>query len=624
MASAGLMSQALNGPQGHSTLKLVVALVALLVALQPSPLGAETLREALIAAYQHNPRLDAERARLRATDESVPQAKSGYRPRAELEGDVGHQTLTTKPRSLSDGSGGTAGYGVTVRQDVFNGFRTMNSVREAESNVRAGRENLRTVEQQTLLEAVTAYADVIRDTALIRLRENAVAVLTKDLQAAEARRSVREVTRTDVAQAQARRARAVSQLDLAKANLRTARAIYERVMGRPANGLMEPALPRRLLPPSVDEAIKTGEREHPNVIAALFREKAARHTVDRIWGELLPSARLEATYGTRYDPSKTVDEQTSGVISGRVTVPLYEGGETQARVRAAKHSHVARLQEIEQARAETQTNVVTAWSRYQAADAQLRSDRVQVMAAKTALEGTREEERVGQRTLLDVLNAEQELLDAEVQQVVTKRDLIVASFTVLSAIGRLNPDELKLGAEQYDAEAHYNEVTAKWWGVSITHPNGRKELLERVDDWGAEDRYAMRQRPGSCEGLGRQCAEPALPLVPTTSDPLDRSHLPPPRKSWTTTPDDAPDVIALPPHDEPVEPGPTAAPLRLKPTAATPRVTATRRPDATAGPEPKPAAVRAVRAPKVEPVAPRLITGPVPEVVAPRLRGQLN
>jgi outer membrane protein len=177
-------------------------------------------------------------------------------------------------------------------------------------------------------------------------------------------------------------------------------------------------------------------------------------------------------------------------VSGRVSMPLYEGGETQARVRAAKHTHVARLQEIEQARSESNALAITAWSRLNAARAQMQSDKVGVDAARTALEGTREEERVGQRTLLDVLNAEQELLDAEVQQVVTKREVIVASFTLLAAIGRLNADELKLTNSVYDPEVHYEEVQRKWWGISTTHASGRTEILDMMDDWSAPDPYA--------------------------------------------------------------------------------------------------------------------------------------
>lgn len=471
-----------------------VSLAALLAFQSVAPASAETLREALALAYSANPQLDAERARLRATDEGVPQAKSGFRPKAAVNADAGRQMVRTQPGTTGDGTGQTWGYSVTAEQSLFSGYRTTNGVRQAEAEVRSGRENLRNVEQQVLLAAVTAYADVLRDQALVRLRENNLKVLTQDLQAAEARRAVREVTRTDVAQAQARRARALSDLDTAKSNLRTSRAVYERVIGRPPNALSEPKPPTKLLPMNVEDVIRIAEREHPNVVSALYRERSARHAVDKIWGELLPEVSVQANYGQRFNPTRAIDEQDSASITGRLSMPLYEGGETQARVRAAKHQHVARLQEIEQARKETEAAAITAWSKLQAARAQVQSDRAAVEAASIALEGTREEEKVGQRTLLDVLNAQQELLNAEVQQVVTRREVIVASFTVLSGIGRLNADELRLTESTYDPEQHYEEVERKWWGISITHGDGRKEFIDLVDDWSAPDDYAQQIR----------------------------------------------------------------------------------------------------------------------------------
>jgi outer membrane protein len=464
--------------------------MGLWIAFLAGPADAETLREALAIAYQTNPRLDAERARLRSTDEDVPRAKSGFRPRASLDADIGRQQITTKPTTAATQTdGNTWGYTVRAEQSLFSGLRTTNAVREAEAGVRVGREQLRNVEQQVLLEAVTAYADVLRDQAIVRLRENNLAVLAKDLQATEARAAVREVTRTDVAQARSRRARASSQLDLARANLRASQAAYERVVGRAPHQLSDPPAPTRLIPVNLVDAQRIGEKEHPNVVAALYRELAARHSVDRIWGELLPEVRLEAAYTQRFQPSSALDEQRSGQIGGRVSVPLYEGGETQARVRAAKHQHVARLQEIDQARKETEALIVTSWSRMTAARAQLQSNAAAVEAARIALEGVREEEKVGQRTLLDVLNAEQELLDAEVARVGTRRDVIVATFTVLGSIGRLNAQELKLSQTIYDPEVHAEEVERKWWGVAITRPSGRVEFVDLLDDWSGHEEY---------------------------------------------------------------------------------------------------------------------------------------
>lgn len=448
--------------------------IALVIGSGSSARG-ESLRQALDSAYRLNPKLDAERARLRATDEEVPKARSGWLPSVSGSADIGQQRLKTKPDTASAGDTKPAGYGLNVSQQVFSGFRTVNTVREAEAVVRAGRENLRLVENQTLLDAVTAYADVVRDMALVRLRENNVNVLTTDLNAAETRRTVREVTRTDVAQARARRAKAVSALDAAKANLKTSRAVYERVIGHGPDRLTDPAGRLPQLPRTIDEAQAVAERESPNVVSAQYREQAARHGVDKIWGELLPDVRIEASYQRRNDYTAAIGEQDSTSITGRVNVPLYQGGETEARVRQAKHTHVSRLQEIEQARAEVQSAITAAWSRVMAARAQLKSDSVQVEANQVALEGVREEEKVGQRTLLDVLNAEQELLDAQVQLAVTRHDLVVAAYALISTMGRLTAEGIALSDDIYDPQAHYDEVRRKWYGLSISHADGRQE-----------------------------------------------------------------------------------------------------------------------------------------------------
>ena len=440
-------------------------LVSSLVPAMPSQ--AASLRDALRGAYRNNPQLDAERARLRASDEDVPRAKSGYRPTLRGALDAGVQSTTTKPKSISAGETTPWGYEVSLTQSIFSGFRTQSAVSEAEAGVRAARQNLRQVEQRTLLDAVVAYADVVRETHVLKLREHNVSVLTKEMEAAEARRAVREVTLTDVAQARARRARAVSAADLAKANLKIARASYQRVIGTPAEAVDDPATPDQLLPRSLADALSVAAQESPNVISSLFREQSARHAVDKVRGELLPQVTLEAAYGQRYDSSRTIDEQEAASITGRITVPFYEGGEVHARVRQAKHTHVSRLQEIEQARAETEANATAAWSRLIAARAQLRSDEVQVDAARVALNGVREEEKVGQRTLLDVLNAEQEYLDAQVAMIETRHDLVVAGYALLASMGRLTAEHLALDTEVYDAKAHYLEVADKWIGTTI-------------------------------------------------------------------------------------------------------------------------------------------------------------
>lgn len=463
-----------------------LAAVGLSLPYAATPTLAETLKQALSATYRYSPQLDAERARLRAIDEEVARANSGYRPNITGQADVTYQDSRTRPAGINNGGNTAKGYSINLVQPLFRGFQVTNAVNEAEAAVRAGRETLRDVERQVLLSAVTAYMDVVRDQAVVRLQENNVNVLSRELKATQDRFSVGEVTKTDVSQAVARRAGSVSQLDLARANLKTSRGSFEQVVGHPASNVSDPPVPERTLPKSLEEAISIGQRENPLLVAALYREQGARYTVDRIRGELLPSVQVEASYGERWDPSRQIEESETGTVATRMTVPIYEGGEVYARVRQAKHTHVSRIQEIEQVRTQVRQSIVAAWSQLQAARAQLQSDRTQVEANQTALAGVREEEKVGQRTLLDVLNAEQELLTSQVTLETTRRNLIVASYSVLAAIGRLDSLTLGTAAEIYDPEEHYVEVRRKWWGLSITHEDGRRE---RVDLWDSHGRH---------------------------------------------------------------------------------------------------------------------------------------
>jgi outer membrane protein len=441
------------------------------------PASAETLNESLASAYRYNPRLDAERARLRATDEDVARAISGFRPVITGSADISYEHTNTRPDSTGEGTTHPKGYSIDLVQPIFNGLQTVNAVGESEANARSGRETLRSVEQSVLLEAVTAYMDVVRDQAIVRLRENNVNVLSRELKATQDRFAVGEVTRTDVAQSEARRAGAVSALELARANLKTSRAAYERVVGHaPADLVASPEFEAGL-PKTLEESMAVGTHENPSIVGALYGEQAARYTVDRIRGELLPQVQLEASYSNRFESSRFNDETEAATVTGRLSVPFYEGGEVYARVRQAKQIQVSRLQEIEQARSETEAAITAAWSQLAASRAQLESDRVQVEANRTALSGVRAEEQVGQRTILDVLDAELELLNSEVQLATTRRTLVVNAYTLRSTVGRLDAANLGVTSTVYDPEAHYEEVRRKPWGVSITHEDGRREEL---------------------------------------------------------------------------------------------------------------------------------------------------
>jgi outer membrane protein len=457
------------------------AALALAVAVGGSavaPAWGQSLNQALTQAYRTNPQLDAARATLRATDEDVARANATYRPVVSGNATASWTRTDTQPASASPGELHPRNFGVTVAQPLFRGFRSLNQVRVAEATVRAGRETLRNVEQSVLLGAATAYMDVVRDQAIVRLGENNVRVLSNQLKATQDQFAVGEVTRTDVAQAEARRAGAVAALEVSRGNLRASRAVYERIVGSPPGQLVEAGEPLRLMPKSLSEANSIARRENPLIVNALYLEQAARYDVELTRGELLPTVSLNASYTRAYDSSRSVDQSDDRRISTTMTVPIYSGGDIEARVRQKKHIHVSRLQTIEQVRTEQLSLVVGAWARYSAAKAQGQSTAAQVRANQTALTGVREEYRVGQRTLLDVLNAEQEMLNSQVAEVTARRDATVQAFTLLQAVGRLTPAEMGLGNEYYDPEIHYLEVRRKWFGLSITHADGRREKVD--------------------------------------------------------------------------------------------------------------------------------------------------
>lgn len=487
-------------PRGGRRVGFVLRSTASLIALSccfglatlSAASAAETIKSALASAYQWNPKLDAARATLRATDEQVAIANSGYRPTLSATASAG--TVNTRSETtagtVSQSETHPHGYGVTAVQQLFKGGQVVNTVRAAEAQVRAGRETLRAVEQQVLLDSSTSFLDVIRDQAIVKLRENNVRILTEDRKQTRERFAVGEVTRTDVAQSEATLAAAVSALDLARSNLQTSRSNFERNIGHAPMSLVEPRPVDNLLPKTINEAIEISARENPNVVAALYTEQQARHTIDQIYGQLLPSANLTAQYQRQYETSTGLASQDSKSVVANVTVPLYTGGLVDAQVRQAKQTHISRLQQIEQARTETKQTVVAAWSQLIAARAQLVSDNAQVASAQTALAGVREEERVGQRTLLDVLNAEQVLLNAQVAAVSDKHNIAVAAYAVLAAMGRLNISELGGVEKVYDAEQHYHEIRRQWWGISITRADGR---VETHDLWESHGRRVSEQ-----------------------------------------------------------------------------------------------------------------------------------
>jgi outer membrane protein len=472
-----MLGRLLHRPQTSTNVVRGLCAAAAMLACG-STARAETLFEALSAAYSFNPQLDAERARLRATDEGVARANAAFRPTITGSAETGYLNSRSRPPSSGNGTTHPKNYAITLNQPLFRGFRSINGVNVAEAQVRAGRETLRTTEQTVLLSAITSFMDVVRDQAILKLRENNLKVLSDELRASQDRFKVGEVTRTDVAQSEASRAAALSAVELAKANLKGSRASYERFIGRPPSNLVEPRPLGKILPNGLQEAINISVQETPTVVGALYTEEAARFNIELIRGELLPTVGVQASYRDSFNTSRLTDESETTEVRGTLSVPLYEGGEVYARVRQAKHTHVAAIQEVQRAKTEAQSAATAAWSQHQAARAQQQSDLAAVEANRIALAGVREEEKVGQRTLLDVLNAEQAYLNAQVNLASTRRNVIVNDYTVLQAIGRLNVQELGTSPTVYDPQEHYHEVRRKWWGLDITHADGRRETMD--------------------------------------------------------------------------------------------------------------------------------------------------
>ena len=437
---------------------------------------AETLESALAQAYRNNPTLNAQRAALRVTDEGVSQAVAGYRPRVTWQFDSGYQhyestTLAggafTKTNTNISPRGGNVG----LVQTLYNGQRTGNLTRQAESAVLAGRETLRNAVQTALLDAATAYMNVLRDSAILDLQRRNVQVLQEQLKQTRDRFNVGEVTRTDVAQSESRVAAAQSQVLTAEANLKASQAAYRRVIGVEPVGLRAAMPVDRLSPQSLEASIGQGISVHPTVTASQYTVDTAQYAVKAAEGTLYPTVTAEASVQKRWDLAPGSFDQVTGTVLGRVNVPIYQGGSEYSIIRQAKETLGQRRIELDVQRDTVRASVVQGWSTLQATKAQIIAAQAQVTATEVALNGVREEARVGQRTTLDVLNAQQELVNARVSLVTAQRDRVVASFTLLAAVGRLGPQVLSLKTEDYDPRVHYHQVRDKWFGVRT--PDGR-------------------------------------------------------------------------------------------------------------------------------------------------------
>ena len=433
-----------------------------------SAAGAQTLEQALSAAYANNPELLAARAELRAVDERVPRALADWRPDVTLSSDISRQHTDFNNRRGEQAKTRTPrGATLSVTQPLFRGFRTEAGIRVAESDVQAERAQLIATEQDTLLDVVTAFMAVVRDQAVLDLNIGNEQVLRRQLEATQDRFRVGEITRTDVSQAEARLAGATADRIQAEGNLEISRASYVNVVGEaPGKLTRPPALSG--LPASLDESADVALKNHPDIVAARFGEISARENVRRVTGELLPSLNLTGTARRRFEVSEDDNRQDTGQIQLNLSVPLYQGGGVYSRLREAKQDAGQSRLDLEDARRDITESLRDAWETLATAQARIQAFQSQIQANEVALEGVQREAQVGSRTVLDVLDAEQELLDSRVSLVRAQRDEVVASYSLLEAIGSLTAADLKLPVDIYDPLKHYNEVRDKRFGGRST------------------------------------------------------------------------------------------------------------------------------------------------------------
>lgn len=461
------------------------ALICAAWPLAPAQVAAETLNSALIQAYQNNPSLNSQRAAVRATDENVPQALSGYRPRVSITATGGEQSMssTTKINAVSPNLPATystlSGYnspvsaGVTATQTLFNGFQTANRTRQAEAQVLAARATLYVTVQNVLLNAVTAYMNVLRDGAILDLQKRNVEVLQEQLRQTRDRFNVGEVTRTDVAQSESSLAAGRSQVLTAQANYTTAVATYRQIIGSNPGKLTAGTPVDRFSPRNINRAIAVGIGSHPSVAAAQYNVDVAQQQVKVAEGALYPTLSVQGSFQKNWLSQQilSIMESYNASVLGTLSVPIYQGGAEYSLIRQAKETLGQRRLDLDTARDQVRQSILAAWGQLDAAKANIEATTAQVQASEIALNGVREEARVGQRTTFDVLTAQQTLVNARVSLVTAQRDRVVASYSLLSAVGRLLPEVLGLHVPVYRAQVHYEQVRDSWAGVRT--PDGR-------------------------------------------------------------------------------------------------------------------------------------------------------
>ncbi len=448
-----------------------VSICALLSVLLSNVVMADTLNQVLSYSYENNLTLSAERTGQKMTDEEVAKAKSGYRPDISATASIGrshdkleYEKSSLMPEATYDKNPATVQ--VNINQPLFSGFSTYNSIRAAKNQVKAGRHTLQNTEQDVLLQTVSVYMNVIRDKAVLDLQENQEKVLKKHMESYKKRFKAGDLTKTDVAQSEARSAGATANRIRAEGNLKMSQALFYSVVGVEPHNLQDVHETGISLPESLEEAMDLAMKNNPKILAAQYATKAAEYTVSAKKGILSPSIYLGAAAG-RMEENTSFDRNDYWKVNANLAVPLYQTGAEYSDIRKSKLSENRYRILWNKTVQDVHAEVVSAWENYTASKAQVASIQSQIKASKMALEGVIREAKVGSRTVLDVLDAEQEHLDNQVSLVRLHHDEIVAAFTLMSAIGRMNPQTLGLEVTPYNPKEYYESVKNKWLGYGI-------------------------------------------------------------------------------------------------------------------------------------------------------------
>lgn len=437
------------------------AVALAVLAMAPVQATAETLADALASAYEHSGLLIQNRALLRVADEDVAVALSGLRPiiswSAGIERSFSKFATSSTLGTTRHSSATEASIGLSASLLIYDGGSSKLAVEAAKESVLATRQQLISIEQQVLLGAVDAYMNVVRDAQIVELRRNNLRLVARELQAAKDRFEVGEVTRTDVALAEAQLAGGRANLAVAQGNLMASKEQYAAAIGHAPGALRSPkGLPQ--VPAQIAEARAIAERRHPDLISVQHAIQAAEYGVQRARAAMGPTVNLEGSFGFTQDIGDDRYFSQGGSVSLGMTQPIYRGGQLSALLRQAMANRDAQRGNLHAVRHSIRQQAGSAWAGFVSAKAQLNATGQQIEAARIAFDGVREEAKLGSRTTLDVLIAEQDLLDAESSRITARATEVTAAYSVLSAMGLMTAENLGLKVEQYDAEAYYNLV----------------------------------------------------------------------------------------------------------------------------------------------------------------------